>query len=79
LAKNSVNPGFGKRYAGFDASSGGTAGGGCKPARQGYLPGGLCLWMQKALKTPVSKQNPRKSAQTAVKNHKNNEFSSKNL
>jgi len=55
------------RYFSFDESSGGTANVGCKPVRQGtcpepaegYLPGGLCLWMQKAVQTPESKQNPR--------------------
>ena len=58
---NSVNPGFSKRYISFDASSERTADVGFKPVRQGYFPGGLCLWMQKALKTPALKQNPCKS------------------
>jgi hypothetical protein len=44
---------------GFDASSERTAGIGFKPVRLMYLPGDLCLWMQKALKTPALKQNPR--------------------
>jgi hypothetical protein len=53
VAKNIVNPGFGKRYDDFDASSKGTADIGYKPARQMYLLGGLCLWMQKVFKTPA--------------------------
>jgi hypothetical protein len=64
-SKNSVSPGFGRRYVSFDASSKGTADIGCKLARQAYLSGGLCLWMQKASKSPAAKQNPRKSAQSA--------------
>ena len=54
---NSVNPGFSKRYISFDASSERTADVDFKPARQGYFPGGLFLWMQKALITPAEKLN----------------------
>jgi hypothetical protein len=61
VANNSVNPGFGKRYVSFDESSERTAVIGCKPVRLMNSPGGLCLWMQKALKTPAAMQNPRKS------------------
>jgi len=46
------------RYFSFETSSKGTAGIGPKLARQGNLSGGLSLWMQKALKTPESMQNP---------------------
>jgi len=55
------------RYVSFDASFEGTADAGCKPARQGYLPGGLYLWMQKAIKSPVSKKNQCKSVSIRVK------------
>jgi hypothetical protein len=63
VSNNSLSPGF-------DASSEGTADGGCKPARQapdlslaeGCLLGGLCLWMQKAVRPPASKQGSADSA-----------------
>jgi hypothetical protein len=74
MYRNSVNPSFGKRYVSFDASSEGTAGIGCKPVRLMYSPGGLCLYMQKALEKPVAKQNPRNPRNPRIKNHKNNEF-----
>ncbi len=59
MYQNGVNPSFGSRYDSFDACSEKTAGIGCKPVWQMNLTGGLYLWMQKALKTPESKQNPR--------------------
>jgi len=53
------------RYFSFDASSERTVVIGCKPVRQrtcpelveGYLPRGLYLWIQKAIKSPASKLN----------------------
>jgi hypothetical protein len=73
VTKNSVNPparrslgeagcksvSNNRIIAGFDTSSERTADIGFKPVRQGYLSGGLCLWMQKAINSPESKQNPR--------------------
>jgi len=50
------------RYFSFDASSERTVVIGCKLVRQGYLPGGLYLWMQKAIKSPASKLNSACSA-----------------
>ncbi len=45
----------------FDASSERNGDIGCKPARQARLPGGLCVWMQKAGRSPASKQNSVRS------------------
>jgi len=70
VAKNSVNLSFGRRYVGFDASSEGKADVVFKPARQMNLQGGLCLWMQKALKTPAAKQNPRNPRNPRLKTSK---------
>ena len=56
----------GMRHFSFDSSSERTAGIGCKPVRLMNSPGGLCLWMQKALKTPESKQNQCKSVLICV-------------
>jgi hypothetical protein len=63
MIKNSVNPckssSNNRMDTGFDVSSKRTADIGCKPVRLMNSLRGLCLWMQKALKTPESKQNPR--------------------
>ena len=50
----------------FDASSERTADIGCKPVWLMNLPGGLCLWMQKALNARIK----AKSVLISVKNNK---------